>query len=358
MAEQDPSQKTEEPTPRKLEQAREKGDVPKSQDVGAVFVLVAAAFGLLALGGGASAELARSMHAFLERPHALPADGGGLTRIAWMLTGQMAVATFGIFLLLFAAALVGNVAQIGLLWSGEKLQPKLDKISPIAGFKRLFGGEAWVNFAKTVFKVVAVAIGLVAAIAPNLNAMESLVRLDLGAFFPAVRDMTGDLLIAALIIAALIAGIDYVYQRQAYMRRNRMSREELKEEFKNTEGDPLIRAKLRQIRQEKARQRMMQAVPKATVVITNPTHYAVALRYVPEETAAPVCVAKGVDAVALRIRALAEEHKVTIMEDPPLARALYASVEIDQPIPAEHFQAVAKIIGAILRIANKGRNRP
>lgn len=355
MAEQDPSQKTEEPTPRKLEQAREKGDVAKSQDVGSVAILLAATFGLLALAGGASADLARSMHSFIERPHAIPVDGGGLSQLMVALSAQSATALFGFFLLLFAAALAGNVAQIGLLWTGEKLKPKLDKISPVAGFKRLFGGEAWITFAKTLLKVIAVALAMVAAIWPNIDAMEALMRLEVGALLPAVRDMAGDLLIAALIVAALVAALDFVQQKQSFLKRNRMSREEVKEEFKNTEGDPLVRAKLRQIRQERARQRMMQAVPTATVVITNPTHYAVALRYVPEETPAPVCVAKGVDAVALRIRAVAQDNAVTIMEDPPLARALYASVEVDQPIPAEHYQAVAKIIGALLRIAGAKR---
>jgi flagellar biosynthetic protein FlhB len=355
MAEQDPSQKTEEPTPRKLEQAREKGDVAKSQDLGSVTVLLAATLGLMALAGGASSQLAQSLHAFIERPHAIAADGGALSQLMAALGVQSAAALFGFFLLLFAAALLGNVAQIGFLWTGEKLKPKMDKISPIAGFKRLFGADAWITFAKTLLKVIAVAAAMLAAIWPNIGAMETLMRLDVGALLPAVRGMAGDLLIAALIVAALVAALDVVQQQQSFLKRNRMSREELKDEYKNTEGDPLVRAKLRQIRQERARQRMLQAVPNATVVITNPTHYAVALRYAPEETPAPVCVAKGVDAVALRIRAVAEENAVTIMEDPPLARALYASVEVDQPIPAEHYQAVAKIIGAVLRIAGAKR---
>jgi flagellar biosynthetic protein FlhB len=157
-------------------------------------------------------------------------------------------------------------------------------------------------------------------------------------------------LIAALSALLVIAGLDYFFQYTRFMKRNMMSRHEIKEEFRQNEGDPVIKAKVRQIRQERARKRMMAAVPEATVVITNPTHYAVALKYESGKTAAPVCVAKGVDALALRIRAVAEEHEVPVIENPPLARALYATVELDEAIPAEHYKAVAQVIGYVMRL--------
>ena len=163
------------------------------------------------------------------------------------------------------------------------------------------------------------------------------------------------LMLAALSVFALVAAADYAWQRASFMKRMRMSRKDVRDELKNTEGDPQIRSRLRQIRAERSRQRMMQAVPKASVVIVNPTHYAVALRYAPDETPAPVCVAKGVDALALRIKAVAKAADVPIVEDAPLARALYASTEVDHEIRTEHFKAVAKIIGYVMGLAGQRR---
>jgi flagellar biosynthetic protein FlhB len=162
-------------------------------------------------------------------------------------------------------------------------------------------------------------------------------------------------MIAALVALAVIAGGDYIIQRFRFLQRNRMSKQEVKEEFRQSEGDPAVKAKIRQIRMERSRRRMIAAVPEATVVIMNPTHFAVALKYESGKMAAPVCVAKGVDALALRIRAVAEEHEVAVVENPPLARALHASVEVDQAIPAEHYKAVAQVIGYVMRLSGKIR---
>ena len=160
-------------------------------------------------------------------------------------------------------------------------------------------------------------------------------------------------LMASLISLGVIAGLDYFWQRRRWLSRNRMSKQEMKEEFRQSEGDPAVKSKIRQLRQERARKRMMAAVPQATVVITNPTHYAVALKYESGKMAAPICVAKGVDALAFRIRAVAEENDVPVVENPPLARALYASIEVDEPVPPEHFKAVAQVIGYVFRLQGK-----
>jgi flagellar biosynthetic protein FlhB len=165
------------------------------------------------------------------------------------------------------------------------------------------------------------------------------------------------MLIAAASAAAVLAAVDYVFTRQSYMKRLRMSRREIKEEMRQSDGDPMIKAKLRAIRMERSRRRMLANVPKASVVITNPTHYAVALRYEQGETPAPICLAMGVDAVAQRIREAAEEHGIPVVEDPPLARALFAAADIDQPIPKEHYEAVAKVIGFVMRLARRRRGR-
>ena len=170
------------------------------------------------------------------------------------------------------------------------------------------------------------------------------------AILPAARDLVIALLFAALVFLAFTAGADYLWQRYRFAERMKMSKEELKEDFKQAEGDPHVKAKLKQIRAQKSRQRMMQAVPTATVIVTNPTHYSVALRYEPDKgDGAPVCVAKGVDALALRIREVAREHKVPIVENVPLARALYAAVEVDDAIPREHFEAAARVIGFVMQ---------
>lgn len=160
-------------------------------------------------------------------------------------------------------------------------------------------------------------------------------------------------MMASLSALAAIAGADYFWQRMRFLSRNRMSKQEIKEEYRQNEGDPTIKAKIRQLRHERARKRMMAAVPGATVVIMNPTHFAVALKYESGKTAAPVCVAKGVDALALRIRAVAEENDVPVVENAPLARALHAAIEIDDPVPAEHFKAVAQVIGYVMRLQGK-----
>lgn len=353
---QDKSQKTEEPTPRKLEQAREKGDVAKSQDVSSAAVLTATALFILTMGTGASIQLGDYLATFLARPHAMSVDGGALTGMGWQLSWRSLLAVIGAFGLLMAAAFAGNLMQFGVLWAPDKIKPEISKIDPIKGFGRLFGGEAWVNFAKTLAKVIAVALAALAAIWPHAERMTQLVALDPAAIWPATMVMIRDLLIACLVAVAVIAAIDWVWQKQAFINRNKMSLQDIKEEYRNTEGDPQIKAKLKQIRAARARTRMMAQVPKATVVIANPTHFAVALKY-DDTTPAPVCVAKGVDAVALRIREIAEEAGVPVIEDPPLARALHAATELESPIPAEHYQAVARVIGFVMRLAGAKRPR-
>jgi flagellar biosynthetic protein FlhB len=163
------------------------------------------------------------------------------------------------------------------------------------------------------------------------------------------------ILIAALAVLAAIAAGDYLLQRYQFLKRNRMSRQEIRDEFRRTEGDPAIKARIRQLRIERAKRRMIAEVPKATVVITNPTHYSVALRYESGKTPAPICVAKGVDAVALRIREAADKHGVPIVENPPLARALYATIDLDEAVPPEHYKAVAQIIGFVMKLSGKAR---
>jgi flagellar biosynthetic protein FlhB len=235
------------------------------------------------------------------------------------------------------------------------MRPKIDKLSPIKGFSRVFGKAAVSAFLKAVAKLVVVGAALTMALMPRDAELEAVSLIDPVALLPFVRDKAVAMLVSVTCAAALLAGIDYIFSRQSYMKRQRMSRREIKDEMRQSEGDPMVKAKLRQVRQERARRRMMASVPDASVVITNPTHYAVALKYEQGETPAPICVAKGADDVALRIRALAEEHNVPIIEDPPLARALFSTVDVEEAIPREHYEAVAKIIGIVMRLGQRKR---
>jgi flagellar biosynthetic protein FlhB len=211
---------------------------------------------------------------------------------------------------------------------------------------------------KSLAKLVLVGAVLVWVLWPHKEELQNISLLDPAALLPFIKDRVVDMLIAMASAAALLAAVDYVFTRQSYMERQKMSRREIKEELRQQDGDPMVKAKLRQIRIQRSRQRMMANVPQASVVITNPTHYAIALKYEPGETPAPICLAMGVDAVAARIREVAEEHNIPLVEDPPLARALFATAEIDRPIPKEHYEAVAKVIGFVMRLARRrGRRR-
>jgi len=353
---QDPSSKTEDPTQKKLEDAREKGDVIKSQDLATLFLMAGSAIVVLALGSSTAAKLGDWLVAFVERPHQFSMDPGAAQDLAFTVSLNMFLAVGAALGTLFLAAFAGHFVQSGFMWSGEKIKPDLTKLSPIKGFGRLFGGEAWVQFAKNIVKIIGVAIVCWVVLWPHMESMKVLVRMEPAALVPVLFDAASDLFWAVLISVALVSGVDYVLQRQAFLKRNRMSKRDMMDEYKQSEGDPHVKAKLRQIRQEKGRRRMMAKVPEATVIITNPTHYAVALQYDPAKGGAPVCVAKGVDRVALKIREIAKEAGVTIMEDPPLARALYATVDLDEAIPAEQYQAVAKIISIVLGLAKNKRS--
>jgi flagellar biosynthetic protein FlhB len=248
----------------------------------------------------------------------------------------------------------GNVLQTGLMFTPAKLKPSLDKLNPMAGFGRLFGVDNYIQFGKTVIKLLITAGIVWLVLKKRIAEMLSLTWASPVLILPYVRDIAIALAIAVCMFLFIGAGADYMIQRFRFMQRMKMSKQEQKEEYKETEGDPHVKAKLRALRVEKSRRRMMANVQTATVVVTNPTHYAVALKYEVGETSAPVCVAKGVDGVALKIREEAAKHEVPIVEDPPLARALYAAIDLDEMIPEEHFAAVAKLISFILTRKRRG----
>jgi flagellar biosynthetic protein FlhB len=347
--EQDDTEKSEEPTQKRLDEALERGDVVKSQEINTWFVLGAATLILLSFSGSMSSGINGSLRGFLAQAHNIPLDGRGLIATMQKLAMDTIAAVAIPFLVLMLAAIAGNMIQHRLVWSSEGLKPKLSKISPSAGFKRLFSKLALANFVKGLIKLVLLGAIMGMILWPKRHQLDGLVTMDPAVVLILSRTLSLDVLGAVVAALAIIAAADYLFQYRQWHERQKMSLRELKEEFKQTEGDPAIKAKIRQLRAVRMQKRMMAAVPQASVIITNPTHYAVALQY-DRGMGAPLCVAKGLDNIALKIREVAAEHNIPIVENPPLARALHATVEIDEEVPPEHYKAVAEVIGYVMRL--------
>jgi flagellar biosynthetic protein FlhB len=344
----DAASRTEEPTPRKLQQARERGEVVKTPDLASLASLTAAA-GVAALAGGwLCRNLASALLPFLASPDTMSLEGGGGVHVAHMAIMAAAPVLGAVLLAACAAGIAGNVIQTGLVFSPERLAFDPSRLSLAKGFQRVFGLDGLAQFAKSLVKVALTGALAWWVMQPHLAELENLAGLEPVALLAFTADVLRRLVFAVAAFLLVVAGADWLWQRQRFMARMRMTKEELKEDFKQSEGDPHIKARQKQLRNERARRRMIQAVPEATVVVMNPTHYAVALKYDTEVAGAPLCVAKGLDSLALKIREVAEEAGVPVVEDPPLARALYATVEVDEVIPPAHYEAVAKIIGFIL----------
>jgi flagellar biosynthetic protein FlhB len=347
--ESDNEDKTEDPTQKRLDDAAERGDVAKSQEINTWFVIAGGTLIMSTFSDQIGGGLMAPMKNLIANSWMIHTDGPGLLQLAKGL-GMVVIGAVGVPVLMLAlAAIAGNMMQHRLIWSGEQLKPKFSKISPMAGFNRLFGKQAAVNFAKGLFKLIALGTVMTMILWPERHRLESLISADPATLLGLSSSMTVHLMGTVVAILALVAIADYLFQYRQWHQRLKMSLQEMKEEFKQSEGDPHIKGKIRQLRQQRMKKRMMTAVPKASVVITNPTHFSVALSY-ERGMAAPVCVAKGADLIALKIREIARAHDVPIVENVPLARALYATVEIDDEIPVEHYHAVAEVIGYVMRL--------
>jgi flagellar biosynthetic protein FlhB len=348
----DDQERSEEPTQKKLDEARKRGDVAKSQEVNNWFLLAGAALALMLFAPAGAADFARRFSALIGNAGILSADGPALVALARTI-GMAVLAIVGLPLaVLSLAAVLGNLVQHGPLWTAEPLAPKLSRISPLAGAGRLFSEQSLMTVGKGVVKLVIVGAAVVFALWPARAVLPGLALEAPGASTAYLFSLTMRVFGTAVAVLAVLAAIDWLVQRQMWLARQRMSVREMREEFKQSEGDPQIKARIRRLQVERARRRMMAKLPEATVVITNPTHYAVALKW-ERGMNAPLCLAKGVDLVALRIRAIAEEHRVPLVENRPLARALYASVEIDQEVPPEHYRAVAEVIGYVMGLKRR-----
>ncbi|TCU59187.1 flagellar biosynthetic protein FlhB [Bradyrhizobium sp. R2.2-H] len=345
----DPESQTEDPTQKRLDDALERGDVAKSQEINTWFMMAGGTLVVSTFSGSVGSGLLTPMRNLLANSWMIKTDGKALLALMQQIEVVVLAAVGVPLLMLMLAAIAGNMLQHRLVWSAESLKPKFNKISPGAGFKRIFGKQAAANFLKGVGKLVLLGAVMTMILWPERHRMEAMVRLDPAGMLGATTSMTIHLLGAVVAALAIVAIADYFFQYRSWFQRQKMSLQEIKEEFKQSEGDPHIKGKIRQLRQQRAKKRMMAAVPKASVIITNPTHYSVALSY-ERGMSAPICVAKGVDNLAFKIREIAREHDIPIVENVPLARALYATVDIDQEIPTEHYHAVAEVIGYVMRL--------
>ena len=354
MAEETSGQeKTEEPTARRLQDARRKGDVAKSMEVPSAAVLLASLLTLYALNDFMMGNMFMLLRHYLGNLHSIqliPDQLGPLSRqglvYVLLLCGPL-------MLVVFVVALLGNFVQFGFLFSTEKLAPKFSKISPIEGIKRMFSMQMLMNTLKSIAKVVLVgyiAYHEIILVLPDLNPLMDQEPIQIAAF---IGKVSFSIFLKSALLIALLAAIDYAFQRYDYRKKMRMTKQELKEEAKQTEGDPHVKGRIRSIQMEMARRRMMEEVPKADVVITNPTRLAVALKYNNLTMAAPLVVAKGAGVVAHRIKEVAGEHGIPLVEDKPLAQALFKSVGLNEPIPENLFQAVAEVLAYVYSLKRK-----
>ena len=351
----DDASKTEEPTQKKLDDAHKKGNFAVSREINTWLAVAASLVILVAVLPGMASGLQRRLSFYVEHIHELPMDRANVGLIMVRVLLDIMWALWLPVLLLGIAGVLGSIAQTGWNVTWDKIVPKFEKISPLAGFKRVFASaQQLVELVKGLAKMVVVGAVAYMALSPMIMSVEHFTGIDVMALLAEMKELTYRLFVGVLAVLTLIAGGDVFWQRHSYNKKMKMTRQEVKDEYKQQEGDPIIKARVRQLRMERARKRMMASVPHADVVVTNPTHYAVALKYDPGSMGAPTVLAKGVDQIALKIREIATDKDIPIVENPPLARALYATVEIDEEIPSEHYRAVAELITYVFKL--KGRS--
>ena len=353
--ERDNSQATEEPTQRRLDDAREQGDVVKSTEVTTFAALAGGALVISALGKGAAENFAAQFRMFLEQPDQIAINSETIMELMRHVVMGLGLVLAAPLALMMGTGLAGHLLQHRPNFTPERIKPDLSKLSLMKGFKRMFGIDGLTNLVKGLIKMSIVAAAVWTTLWPERGAIGAVLDQAPEQVAGEMIHLLMKVILATLAVLAVMAGLDYFLQRFQFLKRNRMSRQEIKDEFRQSEGDPAVKAKIRQLRIERSRRRMMASVPQATVVIMNPTHFAVALKYEAGETPAPICVAKGADALALRIRDVAKENNVPVIENPPLARALYAAIDIDEAVPPEHYKAVAQVISYVMRLSGKLR---
>ncbi len=342
--------KTEEPSQKKLDEARQHGQVAHSREIAHWFMILASGIVVIMISPSMGHQLYDNLVGLWLHPHEYSFEktniGDFLSALLYQTIGVMLLP----FVLFIIAACLSSIIQFGLLFSPDHITPKLERISIMKGFKRIFSMRSVVELVKGIFKIMIVGAVIFFIIKPIFDDSPNFIHYEMGSILLLLKKLVARVLMVTVAVITFIAALDWLYQRLSFYEQMKMSKQELKDEYRQSEGDPIVKQRMRQIRADKARKRMMAAVPKSTVVVTNPTHYAVALLFEINTMETPKVVAKGVDVIAQRIRTLAEDNKVPIIESPPLARALYASVEVDEDIPMEYYKAVAEIISYVLKL--------
>jgi flagellar biosynthesis protein FlhB len=298
-------------------------------------------------------RLSNALVGYIEQAGTASVDQGAIGGILRETAMTAFLAILLPVIIMAAAGILGTVLQIGWLVTTEKMIPNIAKLNPLPAFMRLFSMQNGMELIKGFIKMSVVAVVCYIILKPMMISVEHYAGMSMELLLSEIQYLVVKLFLWVTIIMFFLAGGDLFYQRFQYAKKMKMSKHDQKEEYKQQEGDPIVKGRLRQMRFDKARQRMMQAVPRADVVVTNPTHFAVALKYDQSAMSAPVVLAKGADMVAAKIREIAKDNDIPIVENPPLARALFASVEIDQEIPPEHYKAMAEVISYVFKLKSR-----
>jgi len=350
MAEQSFEEKTEQPTPRKRQELKEKGEVAKSKELPSVAVLLAALISLSLFGSFMYNHIQIIMKGAFSLPSIHNFNIPEFLKFAQNIIGRLIILLSPLFAAIFITAILSNIMQVGFILSGESIIPKLSKIDPIKGFGRLFSKQAFMEFIKSLLKLSIVGGIAFLTVKDEMNNFVLLGDMELNSIFVYILKIFFKIFIRCSLAMIILVVIDYAFQRWEFEKRIRMTKQEVKDDFKKSEGDPLIKSRIKSIQMEMARQRMMQAVPEADVVITNPTHLAVALKYDSSTMNAPKLIAKGSRKIAEKIKDVASKHRIPILENKELARNLYSLVEVGQEIPPELYQTVAELLAYIYRL--------
>jgi flagellar biosynthetic protein FlhB len=348
---QDNSQKTEEPTQKKLDEARERGQIIHSKEVTNFIVLMFVAILVIFIIPNMMKSAALNLRTYVTEVHNFnhDYDADDIFRLFLKIIGEISLLIIIPFLVAMGSSIFGSVVQHGFLYTTETMAPKLSKISPAAGLKRIFSMRTVLELIKGIIRMMVISITLWLLVKHDIPAIMSMHDIEIAGSMIYLLKIVTKALIAVCFMQAIIAILDYLYERYAYFQNLRMTKQEVKDEMKQTDGDPLIKSKIRSIRLERAKRKIIMLIPEATVIITNPTHISIALQY-KDDMPAPKVIAKGQDQLALRIRDIAKQHNIPLVENKIVARSLYDSVEWDEYIKPEHFKAVAQIMTKLRNI--------
>ena len=353
---EDKDSKTEEPTEKKLRDAVDKGNVPFSREVPIFASILGMLIYLVFFLPGRAGHFVEALRDLFEQADGWRLQNGGdalaLFQVLFFEAGAILLPAFALLMGFgIAASVLQNMPSPVL----DRIQPKLERISPAKGFGRIYGAKGMVEFAKSLSKIVIVSVIVATVMLEDFFRSLDYMFMDPTLVAPDISRLAGKVIVVVLLCTATLAILDLLWTRYSWNADLRMSKQDIKDELKQSDGDPILKARQRALARDRARRRMIAEVPRATLVIANPTHYAVALRYVREEGGAPVVIAKGQDLIALKIREIAEAHGIPVFEDPPLARSMFAQVSVDNFIPAVFYKAVAELVHRIYAVKSKSK---